>query len=136
MLSIYDDEFIEIKPSDLNKTIEVFLKKNIFKKDKFIKISEQIIRETYHNKSIVILFTLDKIDFYPDIKYIQKNFIPMVQMAGVKKLVLIVGYDEKVKVFHEELTNSIKKIKENLGIDIKLFAEKENAKDWICKQVC
>ena len=130
---IYQDEYIELRKSEIDNCIEYIRKKttNDVNTDKEMldKLSSQIKEHTYYK----VICDVSRLDFMKDgTRDYLKNFcLPFLGYIGARVFAVVTGKDTVKKLHYQKVADEFSEIIDEWNMQYYFFYDIDEAKKWI-----
>ena len=133
METIYQNEFIELRKSDIDHCIEYIRNKYSpdAETDKEIlnKLAYQIQDNVFHR----VICDVSKLDFVYDAtrEYLKNFCLPFLASLGARVFAIVTGENEEKKKYYQELATEMSEIVNELNLQSGFFDDMDGAREWI-----
>ena len=131
--TIYQDEYIELRKSDIDNCIEYIRKKTTgdvnTDKEMLNKLSSQIKEKSYYK----VICDVSRLDFMrAGTKEYLRNFcLPFLGYVGARVFAVVTGSDSVKKMRYQKLAEEFSEIINAWNMQYEFFYNIEDAKEWI-----
>ena len=134
MDTIFEDEYIKIEYNDIKDCLEIVGKKICETPSDFERSMQIINQYVKHTKAKKVVFSLYGFNTVGNEQYLNKEFLPVLALLGVKHIAVITGYDKQTQAFFTELSHYTDDVKKEYDIESEHFKTLEEGLQWIQKK--
>ena len=133
METIYQDEFIELRKSDIDHCIEYIRNKYSpdAETDKQIlnKLALQIQDNVFHR----VICDVSKLDFVHDAtrEYLKNFCLPFIASLGTRVFAIVTGENEEKKKYYHDLATEMSEVLNEWNLQSGFFDKMDEARGWI-----
>ena len=133
METIYQDEFIELRKSDIDHCIEYIRNKYSpdAETDKEIlnKLALQIQDNVFHR----VICDVSKLDFVHDAtrEYLKNFCLPFIASLGTRVFAIVTGENEEKKKYYHDLATEMSEVLNEWNLQSGFFDKMDEARGWI-----
>jgi hypothetical protein len=131
MAILYEDDFMEIKESEIKNCLEIIGKKTNNDENLFKLHLQEIISQIENTGSNKIILCLDEIHFISSDLTIVRNFFPKLKNIGVKYIANVIGDSKEQQDFYSDKNKPFEMLRELFNFTVKYFNNIDQAKEWL-----
>jgi hypothetical protein len=130
---LYQDEFIELRKSDIDHCIEYIRKKLSpdAETDKEIlnKLAFQIKNKVFYK----VICDVSKLDFVHDAtrEYLKNFCLPFLASIGARVFAVVTGKSEEKRKYYQDLATEMSEIVDDWNLQSGFFNDMDEAREWI-----
>ena len=130
---IYQDEFIELRKSDIDHCLEYI--RNRYSPDAetdkeiLIKLALQIQDNVFYK----VICDVSKLDFVHDVtrEYLKNFCLPFLASLGARVFAIVTGENEEKKKYYHDLATEMSEITNEWDLQSGFFDKMDEARGWI-----
>jgi hypothetical protein len=133
MVTIYQDEFLELRKSDIDHCIEYIRKKHSPGADIDKAIINKLAFQIQGKHFKKVICDVSKLDFVHDVtrEYLKNFCVPFLASIGARVFAVVTGENDEIKKYYQDLATDMSEIVEDWNLQSGFFNEIDEARDWI-----
>ena len=130
---IYQDEFLELRKSDIDHCIEYIRNKISPDEDTDKEILNKLAFQIKDKVFYRVICDVSKVDFVRDVtKEYLKNFcLPFLASIGARVFAVVTGENVENKVYYQDLATEMSEIIDTWNLQSGIFGDMNTAREWI-----
>ena len=130
---IYQDEFIELRKSDIDHCIEYIRNKLSPDANTDKEILNKLAFQIQGNFFYKVICDVSKLDFVHDAtrEYLKNFCVPFLASISARVFVVVTGENEEKRKYYQDLATEMSEITNKWKIQPGFFDEMDEAREWI-----
>ena len=130
---LYQDEFLELRKSDIDHCIEYIRNKISPDEDTDKEILNKLAFQIKDKVFYRVICDVSKVDFVRDVtKEYLKNFcLPFLASIGARVFAVVAGENVENKVYYQDLATEMSEIIDTWNLQSGIFGDMNTAREWI-----
>ncbi|UCF12926.1 MAG: hypothetical protein JSW06_01380 [Thermoplasmatales archaeon] len=133
METIYQDEFIELRKSDIDHCVEYIRNKLSPDADTDKEIINKLVFQIKDNVFYKVICDVTKLDFVHDATrdYLKNFCLPFLASVGARVFAIVTGENEEKRKYYQDLATEMSEIVNDWNLQSGFFNDIDEARDWI-----
>jgi len=130
---IYQDEFIELRKSDIDHCIEYIRRKISPDADTDKEILNKLAFQIQGNFFNKVICDVSKLDFVHDAtrEYLKNFCVPFLASIGARVFAVVTGENEEKRKYYQDLATEMSEITNEWNLQSGFFDDMDEAREWI-----
>ena len=130
---IYQDEFIELRKSDIDHCVEYIRRKISPDANTDKEILNKLAFQIQGNVFYKVICNVSKLDFVHDAtrEYLKNFCVPFLASIGARVFAVVTGENEEKRKYYQNLATEMSEITNEWNLQSGFFDEMDEAREWI-----